>query len=152
MKLNLNYIAFIYLYIYMSCQYEREPPSPRSTPWGAYRSAILMRHKLEGNDSTFLMNETLTGSDVLKLHMSKDRKFMKIDKKLWTPNNMDEIFVLTFDSEKKVWCNCHLWPPSGAIRILITIINISALIYLFCSSHPCWYITGTAGLARQNSL
>ena len=26
-------------YLTMSCQYEREPPSPRSTPWGAYRSA-----------------------------------------------------------------------------------------------------------------
>ena len=23
----------------VSHQYEREPPSPRSTPWGAYRSA-----------------------------------------------------------------------------------------------------------------
>ena len=29
----------------MSCQYERETPSPRSTPWGAYRSASHKQHR-----------------------------------------------------------------------------------------------------------
>ena len=29
----------------VSHQYEKEPPSPRSTPWGAYRSASLMRRR-----------------------------------------------------------------------------------------------------------
>ena len=29
----------------VSHQYEKEPPSPRSTPWGAYRSASLMCHR-----------------------------------------------------------------------------------------------------------
>ena len=32
-------------YLTVSCQYEREPPSPRSTPWGAYRSASHKRHR-----------------------------------------------------------------------------------------------------------
>ena len=29
----------------VSHQYEKEPPSPRSTPWGAYRSTRLMQHR-----------------------------------------------------------------------------------------------------------
>ena len=29
----------------VSHQYEKEPPSPRSTPWGAYRSTSLMCHR-----------------------------------------------------------------------------------------------------------
>ena len=46
----------------VSCQYERKPPSPRSTPWGAYRSTSLIWHWSSYNHLQYSPVLSLTGT------------------------------------------------------------------------------------------
>ena len=58
----------------VSCQYEREPPFPRSTPWGACRSASHKQHR-----SSLQSPSVLPFTHTLNIYLSHTFKYQSCE-------------------------------------------------------------------------